>query len=73
MKKIINTDRAPAPVGPYNQAVKCGNLLFSSRQILIDPLSGKILDDDIETQNRRVLDNLKAVLKATENIAEQTS
>ena len=62
MKEIINTTNAPAPVGPYNQATKFGDLLFISGQIAIDPSTGNLLMDDIETETHQVMKNLKAVL-----------
>ncbi|MCF7847935.1 MAG: RidA family protein [Kiritimatiellales bacterium] len=63
MKTIVNTDHAPAPIGPYNQAVKCGTLLFTSGQIPINPVTGELIDGTIEEQTRQVLDNLKAVVE----------
>ena len=63
-KEIISTNTAPAAIGPYNQAIKCGNLLFTSGQIPLDPASGEVVGEDIKTQTTRVLDNLKAVLEA---------
>lgn len=62
MKKIINTPNAPAPIGSYNQAVLSGNLLFTSGQIAIDPNTGDLVIDDIESETKRVMENLKAVL-----------
>ena len=65
-KKIIQTEMAPAAIGPYSQAVSvpAGNLLFTAGQIPIDPGTGEIVAADIEVQTRQVLDNLKAVLNA---------
>ena len=63
-KHIISTDKAPAAIGPYNQAVKTGNLLFTSGQIALDPASGEVVGDDIQSQAIQVLENLKAVLAA---------
>ena len=63
MKQIINTDHAPAPIGPYNQAVKNGHLLFTSGQIPIDPLTGEMVSGGIREQTIQVLENLKAVLE----------
>jgi 2-iminobutanoate/2-iminopropanoate deaminase len=65
MKKIIATDKAPAAVGPYSQAVQYGDLLFVSGQIALDPKSGEIVGGDIETQSRQVLENLKAIVEST--------
>ncbi|MCW8981627.1 MULTISPECIES: RidA family protein [Altibacter] len=64
MKKIIQTDNAPAPIGPYNQAVLKGNLLFTSGQIALDPKTGALRTDDITTETKLVMENLKAVLAA---------
>jgi 2-iminobutanoate/2-iminopropanoate deaminase len=76
MKKIISTSEAPAAIGPYSQAVHSGNFLFCSGQIPLDPKSGQIVSGDIATQTRRVLDNIRAVLKAEgltfENIVKTT-
>lgn len=62
-KEIVCTSKAPAPVGPYSQAVKAGNTLYCSGQIPSNPSTGAI-HDGIEAQTRQVLENLKAVLKA---------
>ncbi len=62
-REIILSPDAPAPIGPYSQAVKTGNLLFCSGQIPLDPASGSI-PEGIEAQTRQVLKNLEAVLKA---------
>lgn len=64
MKRIISTNDAPTAIGPYSQAVRAGSLLFSAGQIPLDPQSGQIVSGDVETQTRRVLDNLEAVLQA---------
>lgn len=58
----IYTEQAPAPVGPYSQAVAHGGILYCSGQVAIDPASGELVLDDIETETQRVLDNLDAVL-----------
>jgi 2-iminobutanoate/2-iminopropanoate deaminase len=63
MKKIISTDNAPAAIGPYAQAVRYGNMLFVSGQIAIDPGTGQIVEGDIETQTKQVLENLQAIIK----------
>ena len=60
----IFTTGAPAPIGPYRQGVRAGNLLFCSGQTPIDPATGKVVDGDVSVQARRVLDNLAAVLEA---------
>lgn len=63
MKKIIQTDRAPAPVGPYNQAVVHNDTLYASGQIAIDPATGELVTDSIEAETRRVMENIKAILE----------
>jgi len=63
MKKIIATDKAPAAIGPYSQAVQYGNLLFVSGQIALDPASGDIVAGEIEAQTKQVLENLKAIIE----------
>jgi 2-iminobutanoate/2-iminopropanoate deaminase len=64
MRSPILTDKAPAPIGPYSQAVKCGGLVFTSGQIPMDPATGAIVGGDITVQTERVFENLKAVLAA---------
>ncbi|GAB5399462.1 MAG: RidA family protein [Aureisphaera sp.] len=64
MKKIINTPNAPAPIGPYNQAVLLGNMLYTSGQVAIDPNTGELVLDDIKTETKQVMENMKAVLAA---------
>lgn len=66
MKKIIFTDKAPAPIGPYNQAVLSGNTLYTSGQIAINPATGELVVADIETETEQVMQNLKAVLEAAD-------
>ncbi|GFN22323.1 RidA family protein [Thermanaeromonas sp. C210] len=63
-KTVINTDRAPAAIGPYSQAIKVGNLIFTSGQIPLDPATGQIVPGGVAEQAERVLENLKAVLAA---------
>ena len=63
-KEIIHTDKAPAAVGPYSQAVRIGSLVFTAGQIPIDPATGKLVADDISVQTEQALKNLTAVLKA---------
>jgi 2-iminobutanoate/2-iminopropanoate deaminase len=63
-KKIIQTDKAPAAIGPYSQAVRVGNLLFASGQIPIDPATGEIVGWEIKVQVRQVLVNIKNLLEA---------
>jgi 2-iminobutanoate/2-iminopropanoate deaminase len=64
MKKIITTLKAPAPIGPYNQATLVGNTLYTSGQIAINPDSGELVLDDITTETKQVMENVKAVLEA---------
>ncbi|AWA30661.1 reactive intermediate/imine deaminase [Flavobacterium magnum] len=64
MKNIIITDQAPAPIGPYNQAIAIGDLLFTSGQIALDPGTMELVLDDIETETKQVMENLRAVLAA---------
>jgi 2-iminobutanoate/2-iminopropanoate deaminase len=66
MKKIIITDKAPAPIGPYNQAVLVGNTLYTSGQIALNPTTMELVLDDIETETKQVMENMKAVLEAAE-------
>jgi 2-iminobutanoate/2-iminopropanoate deaminase len=66
MREIISTDRAPAAIGPYSQAIRYGNLLFVSGQISLDPQSGEIVGEDIEVQTGRVLENLQAIIEASD-------
>lgn len=66
MKKIIFTTKAPAPIGPYNQAVLVGNTLYTSGQIALDPVTMELVMDDIETETKQVMENMKAVLAAAE-------
>lgn len=63
-RTIINTPNAPAPVGAYNQAILHNGVLYVSGQIALDPDSGELITKDIETETRRVLDNLTAILEA---------
>ena len=63
-KTAVHTDAAPAAIGPYNQAVRAGNLLFCSGQIALVPKEGKLVDGGIEAQTRQVMKNLTAVLRA---------
>ncbi len=64
MKKIINTDQAPAPVGPYSQAVQAGNILYCSGQISIDPKTNQVLLGSVQEQTELIMRNIDAVLKA---------
>jgi 2-iminobutanoate/2-iminopropanoate deaminase len=64
MKKIITTDSAPAPIGPYSQAVEAGNFVFVSGQIPIHPATGDLVTGDIKAETRQVMENIKAILAA---------
>ena len=76
MKKIIFTEKAPAPIGPYNQAVLAGNTLYTSGQIALDPQTMELVISDIETETKQVMENMKAVLEAAgmtfENVIKST-
>jgi 2-iminobutanoate/2-iminopropanoate deaminase len=76
MKKIIFTENAPAPIGPYNQAVLKGNTLYTSGQIAINPATGSLVLDTIEAETEQVMQNMKAVLEAAgmtfENVVKTT-
>ena len=62
MKKIINTSNAPKPIGPYNQAVISGNLMFMSGQIAFDPSTGELVIGEIQAETKQVMENLKSIL-----------
>lgn len=64
MKTIIKTENAPAPIGPYNQAILFNNTLYSSGQIAINPKTNQLITDTIENETTMVMENLKAVLNA---------
>ncbi|MBO6881034.1 MULTISPECIES: RidA family protein [Winogradskyella] len=66
MKKIINTPKAPAPIGPYNQAVLVGNTLYTSGQIALNPVTMELVMDSIEVETHQVMENMKAVLEAAD-------
>lgn len=66
MKKIINTSKAPAPIGPYNQAVLVKDTLYISGQIPIDPATGKLVEGDIKKETKQSMENLKAILEEAE-------
>jgi 2-iminobutanoate/2-iminopropanoate deaminase len=76
MKKIIITDAAPAPIGPYNQAVFIENTLYTSGQIALNPVTMELVLDDIETETKQVMENMKAVLAKAdmtfENVVKTT-
>ncbi|KIA85846.1 RidA family protein [Flavobacterium sp. AED] len=76
MKQIIFTENAPAPIGPYNQAVLKGNTLYTSGQIAINPATGELITETIEAETEQVMQNMKAVLEAAgmtfENVVKAT-
>lgn len=76
MKKIITTTKAPAPIGPYNQAVWGGETLYISGQIALDPESGALVEGNIQKETEQVMKNLKAILNAAglsfENVVKAT-
>lgn len=63
-KKIINTPEAPAPIGPYNQAILTNNVLYISGQVCIDPATGNLRNKDLQEETHSVMHNLKAILQA---------
>ncbi|WP_343486635.1 RidA family protein [Allomuricauda sp. d1] len=76
MKTIINTKKAPAPIGPYNQAVLIKDTLYISGQIPIDPSTGNLVEGDIKAETKQSMENLKAILEEAdmtfENVAKST-
>ena len=70
-RKIVHTDKAPAAIGTYSQAVKHGNLVFLSGQIPLDPDTMEIVRGDFEARARRVFDNLRAVVEAAGGTMDQ--
>ena len=62
--QAISTEKAPAAIGPYSQAIQAGNLLFCSGQIPLDPVSGEVVDGDVRRQAEQVMENIAAVLSA---------
>lgn len=76
MKKIIFTEKAPAPIGPYNQAVLSGNTLYASGQIAINPESGELVTENINDETTQVMKNIAAILEAAnmtfENVVKST-
>lgn len=76
MLKIVNTQNAPAAIGPYSQAIIHGSLVFTSGQIPVDPATGAVAGDTIESQAKQSMENVKAVLEAAgascENIIKTT-
>lgn len=76
MKKIIFTEKAPAPIGPYNQAVLSGNTLYISGQIAFNPASGELITNNINDETTQVMENIAAILEAAdmtfENVVKAT-
>ena len=76
MKKIVKTDRAPAAIGPYSQAVDAGDFVFVAGQVPIVPAEGKIVAERVADQTRQVLENIKEILAAAglglENVVKTT-
>ncbi len=76
MKKIIFTNDAPAPIGPYNQAILKGDTLYTSGQIAIHPVSGELIVSDIDVETKQVMENMKAILETAgmtfENVVKST-
>ncbi|MFB9052238.1 Rid family detoxifying hydrolase [Formosa undariae] len=66
MKTIITTPNAPAPIGPYNQAVLKNGMLYASGQIAINPATSELVLDDIKTETKQVMENINAILKAAD-------
>jgi len=62
MKTVINTVNAPAPIGPYSQAIEAGNFIFFSGQVAINPITNELVLDDIKTETTQVMENIKALL-----------
>ncbi len=73
LKEIISTDKAPLAIGPYSQAVKCGNFIFVSGQIPINPSTGELISSDIKMQTSQVLKNLEAILTAAGSSLEKVA
>ncbi len=63
MKQIIQTEKAPAPIGPYSQAIKAGGLLFISGQVAIDPATNEVIKGSVKDEARQVMKNIESILK----------
>lgn len=70
MKEAIESSKAPAPIGPYSQAVRVGNLVFVSGQVPFDPVTGEMIEGDIQTLTRRCMDSILGILEACDLSAE---
>jgi len=64
MKEVVRSDKAPAPIGPYSQAIRTGNLVFVSGQVPLDPATGEMITGDIGTLTRRCMDSIVGILEA---------
>jgi 2-iminobutanoate/2-iminopropanoate deaminase len=64
MKKVIATEKAPAAIGPYSQGVRCGDMVFVSGQLPIDPATGAFAGEDINSQTRQALTNIRSILES---------
>ncbi|MBP2638736.1 MAG: ridA [Firmicutes bacterium] len=64
MKSVVTTDKAPAAIGPYSQAIKAGSFMFISGQIPVDPATGTVVSGGVAAQTKKVLDNITAILKS---------
>ena len=71
MRTIISTPNAPAAIGPYSQAIRCGDMVYTSGQIPLDPATGAVVGDEIRTQAEQVMRNLSAVLTAAGSSLEK--
>ena len=71
MKEVITTEKAPAAIGPYSQAIRVGDLVFTAGQAAVDPEKGKLIDGGIEEQTRQTLRNIEAILKAAGSSMDQ--
>ncbi len=69
--QAVRTENAPSAIGPYSQAIRVGDLLFTSGQIPLDPSTGELVNGDVVVQTRRVMENLRAVLEAGGSALEQ--
>ncbi|MBI2931895.1 MAG: RidA family protein [Planctomycetes bacterium] len=71
MHEIIRSSKAPAPIGPYSQAVRAGGFIFVSGQVSIDPATGQVVADDVASQTRRAIESLRAILDAAGSSLEK--
>lgn len=71
-RKVISSDQAPKPIGPYSQAIEAGEFIFCSGQIPLDPQTNQLTQGDISVQTKRILDNFEAVLNAADSSLDRT-